>query len=329
MKIYGLIIYPSLPFYRQMEINFNILNPGLTITLRNFLHEHNMHMSFMKSVIISLLFLLSSCSVLRLSYDQGPHLVWWWLDGYVNFSSEQTPHAKQAIRQWFDWHRTTQLEEYADRLAMLRGQLDDTITPVQVCRWSEEIREIITPALDHALQLGTQLVPGLGEAQWRHIEERYAKSNDEFRRDYLQPNAVERLKASVKRTVKRTENLYGNLDEIQRNLILTNLQASPYDPEAWLAERQRRQRETLQTLRQMGTEPVETEEITAALRKLIGHIEHSADPDYRNYQMKLTEYNCAFIARMHNSTNPLQRQHARDKLKHWETDLRLLSARTP
>jgi hypothetical protein len=279
-----------------------------------------------RNAVIGMLLLLGSCSMLRMSYNQGPQLAWWWLDSYVNFNSEQAPHAKEAIRQWFDWHRTTQLPGYAGWLSTLRGQINDPVTPAQVCRWSEELHNIVAPALDHSLQLAAPLVPGLSEAQWRHIEQRYAKGNDEFRRDHLQPRAEERLEASIKRTVKRAENLYGDIDETQRRLIAASLEASPFDPEAWLAERQHRQQETLLTLRRLASESVDTEHIVTALRTLVGHIERSTDADYRAYQIKLTEYNCGFIARLHNSTSPTQRRHAHDKLKHWETDLRTLAA---
>lgn len=284
-----------------------------------------MRMSLARGAIIILLFLLSSCSMLRLGYDQGPQLVWWWLDGYVNFSNEQTPHAKETIRKWFAWHRTTQLPEYAAWLSTLRSQIGDPVTPAQICGWSEELRNTIAPALDHTMQLGAPLVPNLGEAQWRSIEQRYAKGNDEFRRDFLQPHAEERLAASIKRIVKRVENIYGSIDEAQHRLIVAGIEALPFDPEAWLAERQRRQHETLLTLRRLAAEQAETEHVIAALRGLIERVQRSNDRDYRAYQVKLTEYNCAFIATVHNSTTPIQRQHAHDKLKGWETDLRKLS----
>lgn len=284
-----------------------------------------MRISLARGAIIILLFLLSSCSMLRLGYDQGPQLVWWWLDGYVNFSNEQTPHTKEAIRKWFAWHRTTQLPEYAAWLSTLRSQIGDPVTPAQICGWSEELRNTIAPALDHTVQLGAPLVPNLGEAQWRSIEQRYAKGNDEFRRDFLQPHAEERLAASIKRIVKRVENIYGSIDEAQHRLIVAGIEASPFDPEAWLAERQRRQHETLLTLRRLAAEQAETEHVIAALRGLIERVQRSNDRDYRAYQVKLTEYNCAFIATVHNSTTPIQRQHAYDKLKNWEIDLRKLS----
>lgn len=263
--------------------------------------------------------------MLRMGYNQGPQLVWWWLDSYVDFSSEQAPHAKEAIHQWFNWHRTTQLPKYAAWLSVLSSQIDDTVTPNQVCGWHKELRNTLAPAFDHALQLSVPLVQGLGEAQLSRIEQRYTKGNEEFHNDYLQPIIEDRRKASIKRTIKRIENFYGDIDETQRRIIIDSIIASPFDPEAWLAERQRRQNETLLTLRNLIAESIETGHIVTALRTLIEHIERSSDADYRIYQTKLTEYNCAFIAHFHNNTSNKQRRHAHDKLKNWETDLRILA----
>ncbi len=276
--------------------------------------------------MIALLVLFSGCSMVKLGYDQGPRLAWWWLDGYVDFSREQKPHAKQAIQQWFGWHRSAQLSKYADWLSAVRSQINDPLTPEQVCRWSDELQDIIAPAFDHAVQLGTPVVLSLGEAQWHYLEQRYVKSNDELRRDYLQPNPKDRLKASIKRSVKRIENLYGNIDERQRNLIIASIEASPFNPEVWLLERQRRQQVTLSTLEQLATESIQAEQAAAILRTLIKYTYRSDDPEYRTYQVSLAGYTCGFIARMHNSTTSSQRQHAHDKLKNWETDLRTLMA---
>ncbi len=42
---------------------------------------------------------------------------------------------------------------------------------------------------------------------------------------------------------------------------------------------------------------------------------------YRAYQVKLTDYNCAFVARLHNAATPAQRLHAKATIKGWEDDL--------
>lgn len=286
----------------------------------------DMRLFLARSAIIGVMFLLSGCSALRLGYDQGPTLAWWWLDGYADFRSDQAPRAKEAIRQWFAWHRTAQLPGYAAWLAALRGRIGESVTAAQVCRWNDEVRQQLAPAIDRALVLGAPLAAALGEAELRHLEQRYAKGNDELKRDHLQPDRAERLAASVKRTVERAEGVYGRLDDTQLELIRAGVAASPFDPEAWLAERQRRQRDTLATLRRLTAEQADADRLLPALRALAERTERSDDPAYRAYQRRLTDYNCAFVARLHNATTPAQRQKAQEKLEGWEGDLRALAA---
>lgn len=280
-------------------------------------------------MLLALLLLLNGCSLMRLGYNQGPQLAWWWIDSYLDFNQEQTPHAKQVIHNWFSWHRTTQLPEYADWLASVRSQIDGSLTSTQVCNWSGQLQNMLIPAFDQAVQLGTPLILQLKAAQLHHLEQRYSESNSEFRSDFLQPDLNERKQASVKRTIKRIENLYGDIDKRQQHLIATSIENSPFNPEAWMIERQRRQQDTLRTLRQLISETTSSEQPIASLRKLIEHTHRSNDPEYRAYQLKLTEYTCNFIARMHNLTTPPQRRHAHDKLKGWEIDMRMLIAENP
>jgi hypothetical protein len=71
---------------------------------------------------------MAGCSAIRLGYANGPQLAWWWLDGYVDFSRDQTPAAKQAIDRWFDWHRNTQLADYAALLASTQAPILEPTT---------------------------------------------------------------------------------------------------------------------------------------------------------------------------------------------------------
>lgn len=286
--------------------------------MKEFLHRIRV------TIAIATLLLMSGCSIVRLGYDHAPLLTWWWLDSYVDFNREQAPHAKQAIHQWFDWHRSAQIPEYADWLAAIRSQIDVPVTSAQVCQWSDELQNIIAPAFDRAVLLSVPVVLRLGDAQWRYLEQRYTKSNDELRRDFLQPDPEDRRRAAIKRAVKRIENLYGKISKEQKRLIVASIEASPFNPEMWMVERQRRQQETLSALRQLAAEPIASEQAAITLRRLIEHTHRSDDSDYRAYQLRLAGHTCEFIARMHNSTTPIQRQHADDKLKGWEMDLRAL-----
>jgi hypothetical protein len=289
-----------------------------------------MRVSLSKAAIIGLcLWLLSACSALRIGYDQGPALAWWWLDGYMDFNAEQTPRVKDALTRWFAWHRATQLPDYASLLVAAQSQVLQPVTPVQVCRWMDDLRARVDPALAQAVSLAADLVPALTTEQLAHLERQYRKSNAEFQQDFLQAQGDERLKASVKRAVERAEFLYGRLDERQSQMIAASVAASPFDADAWFAERQALQGETLQTLRRLSASgPTRTDRDAnlAGLRALALRLQRSAQPAYRDYQQRLNEYNCAIAAKFHNSTTPVQRQAARTKLKGWEDDLRALAA---
>lgn len=281
-------------------------------------------------IIVALLLLaLGGCSALRLGYNQAPDLAYWWLDGYVDFDEAQTLRTRDGLRRWFDWHRRTQLPDYAQLLAAAQADAPGDATPDRVCRWWDRLRERGDLALAQALPYAADVLPLLAPAQLRHIERRQVKSNDEFRREYLDDDPARRLQANVDRAVGRAELLYGRLDNAQRERVARLVAASPFDPELWLAERRARQQEALLLLRRVIAEKPGRDTTIAMLRVYADHLTRSPREDYRRYQHKLTQYNCAFGATLHNMTTPAQRQTLVDKLKGWESDLRVLADDAP
>lgn len=269
---------------------------------------------------------LTGCSALRLGYANGPTLAWIWIDGYLDFSRAQSPEVQRRLDNWFAWHRSTQLGEYATLLAAAQTEITEPTTAAGACRWADRVRDAMDPAVQRAVADFAELVPGLSEPQFRHLERRYGKIIDEMRSDFLQADAADRLKQSFKRAVERAEQLYGSLDEAQLRIIRKGVAESPFNPELWLAERQRRQKDVLQTLRKLQADKADLPQRVAALKGLMERTERSPNAEYRAYQVKLTDYNCAFAAQIHNSASPAQRQKARDKLRGWEEDARALMA---
>ena len=270
--------------------------------------------------------LLTGCSSLRLLYGNAEQFSWWWLDSYMDFSSEQAPQVKARIARFFQWHRATQAADYAALLDGAARQVTENTTPAEVCRWQQQARDRLEPALERAIDLSAELVPLMGEAQFRHLEQRYAKKNEEMKDDFLQPDRAQRQDKAVDRVVERFEQLYGRVGEAQRRVITAGVAASPFDAEAWLAERAKRQRETVATLRRLVRDKASRDDVEAALRALAERAESSPEPAYRAYQTKLADYNCAFAAQVHNATSAEQRQTARERLRGWAADLRAQAA---
>ena len=279
-------------------------------------------------IIATLLVLLTGCSAVRLTYGQGALLAYWWMDRYLDFTSEQAPLVRGALADWFAWHRQTQLPEYADWLRELQPIARDNVTPEMVCQVAQAAQRRIESAYEHAVPLMAPLVRTLTPAQLDHLAQRYARNNKEAERDFLQPDPQERAEASLKRTVERAEMVYGSLDEPQRELVAAGLATSPFDPQRWLTERRARQQDILRTLRQLHDTQADTAAVQAALRSFALNAARSPRADYRAYREQLELANCALAARLHNALRPAQRQHAVEKLKGWEADLRALAAAT-
>lgn len=276
------------------------------------------------TTLLLVLALLGGCSAIRFSYNQAPVLAYWWLDGWVDFSGEQSPRVKAALEDYVAWHRATQLPDYVALLARLQAMAADRVTPAQVCSVSDDIQQRLSVAYEHAVPAMADIVRTFSPAQIDHLEKRYRRENQEMVRDYLQPDAEERREASRKRTVDRAESIYGPLDDAQKALLNAGLEASPFDPARWLDERRARQQDVLRGLRQLLTDKADAAQVQAALRAFSAQTAQSPRADYRKYRERLIEANCALTAQLHNSTRPAQRQHAVEKLKGWAEDARAL-----
>lgn len=277
-------------------------------------------------VLCGVLALASGCSALRLGYGTAPEIVYWWLDGYVDFDHAQSQKMRDAVARWFAWHRRTQLPDYAALLARARSEVLADTTAARVCEWQADIVARARTALDQAVPDTADLVLTVTPQQIRHIQHHYAKKNDDFRDDYVQPDLRKRAEKALDRTIDRAEMLYGHLDDAQRARIAQALTSSPFDPERWLAERQQRQHEALQMLRRLTAEGASPDQAQAALRVYVEHLLRSPREAYRRYAARLDEFNCAFAAELHNSTSAAQRRTAAGKLAGWEGDLRALAA---
>lgn len=285
------------------------------------------------ALLLPLLLVLGACGTVRLAYDQAPTLMYWWIDGYADISSEQTPALREGIDRWFAWHRRTQLPDYAVLLARAQREVLEPTTAASACAWQADIERRLYGAAGEAVPAAAELMLSLSPEQLLHIERRMAKGLAEARAEFLQPDLAERKALSLKRSIDRFETLYGRLDSAQRERLSAALATSSFDPERWLAERELRQRDMLRMLasvsalgRTAGDREVARQQAQAAARSITERTTQSPRADYRTYQLRLRQDNCQLAAAMHNATSPSQRQAARSKLKGWEADVRALIA---
>ena len=270
-------------------------------------------------------FVLGGCSAARLGYDNGPSLALWWLDGYLDLNRSQEQRLKPPLADWFSWHRATQLPDYAQWLATWKARASGNVTGEEVCRWGEIARDRLATAVDRALPAAAELLPLVEPAQWQFLEKRFAERLAEQRQEFAAGTREEREAATLERSLERGESFYGPLNAAQKRLLAERLAAQPLEAEAWLGDRQARQRDLVQALRRAQQE-ADAARRTAAVKAAAQRFMRAPDGDYGVRQARWQQQGCELTATLHNSTTPAQRQHLKERLSAWEEDVRALAA---
>ena len=268
--------------------------------------------------------MLTACSAARLGYNNGPALGVWWLDGYLDLDDDQEALARQSLKTWFDWHRSTQLPDYAQWLATWVSRAEGEVTGAEVCQWTELGRDRMQVAADRAAHDLSPLLSSIRPAQWAYLEREMAERLTERREEMSADDPQRRQAASLDRAVERGESFYGSLTPAQRKLLASRLASSPLNTTAWLNERERRQSAFMQGLRQAQTLPADRR--GAELKRVMQQFLRPPDGEYAVLQARWQAHTCQTSAELHNSASPQQRQHLRERLSGWEEDLRVLAA---
>jgi len=269
---------------------------------------------------------LAACSAIKLGYNTLDDVAFWWLDSYVDFSDEQSPRAREDLGRLHQWHRVNELPQFVSLLQDVEQLAPGNIAPEQACAVFTRFRERLDSLAVRAEPAVVTLATGLTPEQVVHLERKYEKNNGNYRKDWVLPTPEEQAKKRFEKFVERSEMMYGKLDEPQRAVLKSELQHSVFDPKKTLAERQRRQRDLLQTLRKIAGTPISLAQARTLLR---GYLDRVRDPPERAahaYQHALINESCATVAALHNSTSAAQRESAVRRLRAYQRDLQELMA---
>ena len=274
----------------------------------------------------ALLVLVSGCSAIGLVYKQADAFAFRWLDRYADFDDAQSLRVRDAIAAWFIWHRRSQLPDYANFLDGVEAEVMSDTNGERVCALWGEVRSRFDRGLEQAMPAIVDVAMSLKPAQLASIEQRFTKTNAEYRDDYMQADLAKRSRETVKRIANRAEWLYGDIGKVQRERIGQSVSESPFDADLAYEERRRRQQDSLQTLRRVSSGSVHEATARTEIGAWLQRVERSPREKYRTYSERVVQHNCRMAAELHNSTTGVQRRFASKKLKGWASDLRALAA---
>src|SRR6185369_10547143 len=265
-------------------------------------------------------------SAIKFAYNNIGEVAYWWLDSYVEFSDDQALRVREDLARLHLWHRTNELPRFAEILHGVEELAPGDVTAVHTCAVFTQVLERLHATAEQGGPAVVTMAMGLTPEQFQHLERKYARNNDEYRKEWVRPAREEVADKRFKLFLERSESFYGSLDDPQRAVLRRQVEQSIFDGQRSLAERVRRQRDALQVLRKLATESVSFSEARGMLRGYFGRIQQPPDPAGRSYQQALIEEGCRNFAALHNITTPAQRQAAVRRLRAYQRDLSELAA---
>ena len=281
-----------------------------------------------RATLLLLTILLAGCSALRLGYANGDTFVYWWLDGYTDFTDEQKPWVRAHVNRLFDWHRKTQLRDYAQLLEQIRQRLQrGPAEPAEVRRDFDAIRKRAALVLDKAVPELTDLALAMQPHQIAHLEKKFAANTEKYRKEYLQGNVEDRQRLRFKKVMKQAEYWFGNFSDEQEARIRKASDARPLDYDVWMTERLRRQHEMLRMLRKIQAEKPPREAVSGMIREFVARsFENFTYAENKAFFDGSSEGMAQLIATIVNVATPEQKAHAARRLQKWIEDCHELAA---
>jgi hypothetical protein len=270
--------------------------------------------------------LLVSCSAVRLGYSNGESVVYWWLNSYVDFQSDQQPWVRKHIANLFAWHRQTQLPEYAKFLTHAQQRLQRNVTPTDMLNDFDTVENSVHDLIDRAMPELTDLALALQPQQIAQLEKKFAANNESYRKEYLRGDLERRQHARYKKVMKQAEYWFGNFSREQQAQIRAASDARPLNYELGLAMRLRRQQELIALLKKVQNEKLGRDATKVLLKDYVdGVFAHFGNKEHKAFYEASREGFARMVATIVNIATPAQKTHAMQKLQGWVEDCHTLA----
>ena len=275
-------------------------------------------------LVVFFSFLLSSCSSIQLAYNQVDFLLKWWIDDYVDLTSEQEQLYDQSIPLLVKKHRQEELPKALQQLRKLRAKLDQPLPIDDGVNIVKEIKSFSRTSInllqDDAVTLSLNLQP----KQFTYLENAFTKSNKKFQNDFLKGSSEDRLEKRVEKIIERTESFSGNLSKSQKTQIKEIAREYLLDMELVYQTRLYKQQLIMKTLKKIAQEQPSPTQAKMMMNQLFNEIELGSTTEQKEFEKKRDLHSGIVLAKITELFDEQQRKKTQAKIRSWEQDLQIL-----
>jgi hypothetical protein len=270
--------------------------------------------------------LFAACSTVKLGYNNADTLLLYSLDRYVSLTDEQERMVRQRVGSLMDWHRATQLADYAAFVQRARAQVDGNVTPAEILELNEGLNARLAALGERAAPDAAALALTLTPAQIDQIERKLVDDNAKARKQ-SEDEVKRAVDERARKYAERAEFWLGKLNAQQVQLVRASLAGRPVDSLYWVEARERRTKDLVATLRRIQAERPAQEVAANWFRAYFRELARPSNADQRARTEAFRRDNAQLIAQVVNSATPEQRAHLDRKLSGFATEFVQLAQR--
>jgi Family of unknown function (DUF6279) len=294
--------------------------------MKNFNTQTPYSSRFTYAVLALLLVVMTACSGLRLAYNNGDTVLYWWLNAYVDLDRDQKDWVRDDIGKLFDWHRKTQLKDYVEILRTGQKQLQGNVTQADLLSDYAEVKQRTQTLLLKAAPELADLARSLKPEQIAQMEKKFKSNNEDYRKKYLSGDQEKRQKLRYKKAMEQFELWFGSFSSEQEATLRKASDARPLDNDIWLDERMRRQQNVLNLVKKVQQEKLSKEATVILINSLIKdsfeRLDHSErKPFFDAYENSTAQ----FVLTAIQLATPAQKAHAIKRMQGWIDDFNTLA----
>ena len=174
---------------------------------------------FTRTVIILTLITAVAACTFKTVYNRLDYLIPEYIEGMVTLDDVLEEKLEQSTLLLLEWHRNTQLKQYADWLSALQHDVAAQLTEQQLEQRITEMDRFWRSLSAKVNDEMADLLPLLNKEQQDELFMNIEDSNDEFREEYVDLNEEQRIEDYAERISDTYQSWIGELtDEQQRNV---------------------------------------------------------------------------------------------------------------
>ena len=169
-------------------------------------------------VILTLITAVAACSF-KTVYNRLDYLIPEYIEGMVTLDDVLEEKLEQSTLVLLEWHRNTQLKQYADWLSALQRDMATQLTEQQVEQRITEMDRFWRSLSAKVNDEMADLLPLLNKEQQDELFMNIEDSNEEYREEFVDLNEEQRIEDYIERISDTYQSWIGELTDQQQRKV--------------------------------------------------------------------------------------------------------------